>query len=267
MGMLGLSWRAALLVLAAGGIVLAVIFWLGFRNSPREHPWSNQAEADLIAGGMAAAVSVERPRFHLEPGHTITLAGLTAYSFASTFADQLYVFWIPQFLEEYKGLTKSQMGVFAMLPLLGGALGGAVGGALNDLAIRLTGNRRLGRSAVAFTGKLLAAVLIALSLLVNDGRWVMVVLFACKFFCDWSLSTVWGTITDIGGPVAGTLFGSLNAVGAAAAFLAGPVMGWLKQTHGFDTLFLTVAGMYALAALCWLAIDSRCRLWREGEVG
>jgi sugar phosphate permease len=266
MGMLGLSWRAALLVLAAGGIVLAVFFWLGFRNSPHEHPWSNQAEADLI-GGVAAAESVERPRVHLEPAHTVTLAGLTAYSFASTFADQLYVFWIPQFLEEYKGLTKAQMGVFAMLPLLGGALGGAVGGGLNDLAIRLTGDRRLGRSAVAFTGKLLAAVLIALSLLVNDGRWVMVVLFACKFFCDWSLSTVWGAITDIGGPVAGTLFGTLNAVGAAAAFLAGPVMGWLKQTHGFDTLFLTVAGMYVLAALCWLAIDSRCRLWREGDAG
>jgi ACS family glucarate transporter-like MFS transporter len=265
MGWLGLSWREALVVLASGGILLAGFFWLGFRDSPRAHPWCNQAEANLIVGGTTHAVVAGRPQIRLEWEHAVTLAGLTVYSFATTFADQLYVFWIPQFLEEYKGLSKSQMGLFAGLPLLGGALGGAVGGGLNDLAIRLTGNRRLGRSAVAFTGKFLAAVLITLSLLVADGRWVMVVLFACKFFCDWSLSTVWGTITDIGGPASGTLFGTLNAVGAAAGFLAGPVMGWVKQHHGFDVLFVMVAGMYALAAVCWLAIDSRCRLWREGD--
>jgi sugar phosphate permease len=265
MGWLGLTWRAAMLVLAAGGIVLAACFWLGFRNSPREHPMCNLLEVELIAGRPISAVNRERRRIQLQWEHMVTLTALAVYSIAATFADQLYVFWIPQYLEEYKGLTKSQMGLFAGLPLLGGALGGAVGGGLNDLAIRLTGNRRLGRSAVAFTGKTLAAMLIASSLFVDDGRWVMVVLFGCKFFCDWSLSTVWGAITDIGGPASGTLFGTLNAIGAAAGFIAGPVMGWLKQEHGFDLLFLTVAGMYALAGACWLFIDSRCRLWSEKE--
>jgi sugar phosphate permease len=263
MGMFGLSWRAALVVLASLGIVLAAAFWLAFRNSPREHPWCNLAEVDRIGEDRAEGPAKPRVRLRLKEEHALTLTGLLVYSFASTFADQLYVFWIPQFLTEYKGLTSAEMGVFASLPLLGGALGGAVGGGLNDLAIRLTGNRRFGRSAVAFTGKTLAAALIAVSLGVSDGRLVMVVLFACKFFCDWSLSTVWGTITDIGGPAAGTLFGTLNTAGAVAAFVAAPVMGWLKQEHGWGGLFALVASMYALAALCWLIIDARCRFWRE----
>jgi MFS family permease len=263
MSALGLSWRAALVVLAALGLGLAAAFWLAFRDSPREHPWSNQAEADLIAGGLPPAGKARRARLHLDRGGAVTLGALLVYSFASTFADQLYVFWIPQFLTEGKGLTPGRMGLFAGLPLLGGALGGAAGGALNDLAIRRTGDRRLGRSAVAFTGKLLAAVLVALSVGVADGRGVMLVLFACKFFCDWSLSTQWGTMTDIGGPLAGTVFGVVNTAGSAAGFLAGPLMGWVKQGYGWEGLFFGVAGLYALAAVCWLAIDSRRRLWRE----
>jgi sugar phosphate permease len=262
MGVLGMSWRLALVQLAGLGLVLAGAFWLVFRDNPLEHPWSNAAEADLIAGGPATAGRT-RARVHLDAASIPTLAALLLYAFAATFADMLYVFWIPQFLVEGKGLTPAAMGLFAGLPLWGGALGGAVGGMLNDLAIRLTGSRQIGRSAVAFTGKLLAGVLIALSVAVADGRLVMVVLFACKFFADWGLSTQWGVITDVGGPAAGTVFGGVNTVGGAAAFVASPVMAWLKQGYGWEGLFFTVAGVYVLAALCWLVIDSRCRMWRE----
>jgi MFS family permease len=172
---------------------------------------------------------------------------------------------VPQFLVEEKRLSNAQMGVFASLPLWGGALGGAVGGVLNDVLIRVTGRRRLARSAVAFTGKFLACVLIAVSVGVADGRWVMAVLLACKFFGDWSLSTLWGTLTDISGPAAGTVFGLVNTVGAIAAFVAAPVMGHVKQALGWGVLFQGVAGLYLVAALCWVFIDCTRALVVEEE--
>jgi sugar phosphate permease len=131
--------------------------------------------------------------------------------------------------------------------------------------IRVSGSRRWGRSAVAFTGKLLAGVLITASLAVPDGRWAMVVLLGCKFFGDWSLATQWGTITDVGGRASGTVFGVVNMVGALAAFLAGPVLGHLKEAHGWEGLFLGVAGAYVVAAACWLVIDCTRRLVVEAE--
>ena len=109
------------------------------------------------------------------------------------------------------------MGIYASLPLWGGAIGGAVGGALNDVLIRLT-NRRFARSAIGFTGKFLSAILILVSAGVDDGRQAMVVLAMvvlaiAKFFTDWSQPTVWGTITDIGGRSTGKVFGAINMVG------------------------------------------------------
>jgi MFS transporter, ACS family, glucarate transporter len=256
MGLLGLSWRQALVALGAGGLTFALVFWVLFRDSPREHPQVNPAERALIESGDAPAPPGVGARLRLSGDNAWTLGALLLFSFASTFADQLYVFWLPQFLVEGKGLSASAMGLFAGLPLWGGALGGVAGGALNDVLIRATGSRRVGRSAVAFTGKLLAAGLIVVSVGVADGRLVMVVLFACKFFGDWSLPTQWGAVTDISGPAAGTVFGVVNTAGSVAGFAAGPVLGWLKGRHGWEGLFLAVAGAYLVAALCWLVIDS-----------
>jgi sugar phosphate permease len=263
MGMLHLTWREALVVLGGTGMFFGLGFVLLFRNSPREHPWSNEAEQRLVVGDAKPSASVRQERFRLTGTSSVTLGALLVYSFASTFADTLYVNWIPQFLRESKGQSLSLMGIYAGLPLWGGALGGAVGGVLNDVFIRATGSRRWGRSGVAFTGKLLAAFLLAASVSESDGRWVMVMLMVCKFFGDWSLTTQWGTITDISGRASGTIFGLVNTAGAIAAFVAGPAMGYVKQVFGWNWLFYGVAAVYLLAAACWLLIDCTRRLLIE----
>src|SRR5205823_3762469 len=154
----------------------------------------------------------------------------------------------------------TEMGWFAPLPLLGGAAGGLVGGALNDVLLRRTGRPRWVRSGIAFTGKFLAALLLLASLAIPDGRLVMVLLLACKFFGDWSLPTQWGTITDIAGKGAGTLFGVINTVGSLGGFTAGPVLGYLKENYGWEALFLGVGAAYLAAAACWLFIDCTVRV-------
>jgi sugar phosphate permease len=189
-----------------------------------------------------------------------SLCMLLVYAFFATFADMLYVNWIPSFLVEGKRLSEETMGWFAPLPLLGGALGGVAGGVLNDVLLRRSRGPRWARSGVALAGKLMAAVLILASLAVADGRWVMVLLLGCKFFADWGLSTQWGAMTDMGGRGTGTLFGVVNTAGSLGGFAAGPLMGHLKQHHGWEGLFLGVAAAYVTAALAWLFIDCTRRL-------
>jgi len=262
MGWLGLSWRSALLVLTLPGLILGVAVWFLVRLSPREHPWANTAEQRLVADLEPPSVgsSTDPIRVQWTPAALTTFGMLLLYSFVSTFADMLYVFWIPSFLVEGRHLDKAQMGFFATLPLLGGAAGGVAGGLLNDTLYRWTGNRRWSRSGVAFTGKFLASTLMAGSLLIADGRLAMVVLLGCKFFGDWSQPTQWGTLTDIGGRASATIFGVANTVGNVGAFVAGPVLGYWKQQYGWEGLFLAVALLYLGAALCWLFIDCTRKL-------
>jgi MFS family permease len=260
MGLLGLSWRAALCVLAAPGAALAAAFWVAARNGPREHPWTNAAERQLLGAGPAPPAAGPPAALRLDGASLLSLGMLLVYAIASTFQDQLYVLWIPSFLVEGRGLSTAEMGLYTMLPLLGGAVGAVLGGVLNDTLVRATGNRRWARSGVGFAGKLVAAGLVVVSVRVVDGRLAMVVLFTARVFGDWGLATQWGAITDMAGRASGTVFGLVNAFGAAGGFVAGPVLGSLKQHHGWEGLFFGVAALCLVSALCWLFIDCTRRL-------
>jgi MFS family permease len=260
MHQLRMPWRMVLLVIALPGVLLAVAVWSVFRNGPRDHPGVNPSELRVIEGEEPPPEPGARPRLRLAGAGGVTFALLLTYAFFSTFADAFFVIWIPTFLVEGKALGGLEMGFLAMLPLLGGAAGGTVGGVLNDLLLRWTGRRRLARCAVAFTGKALAALLVMLSVSAPDGLTAMVLLLACKFFCDWSLPTQWGTITDVAGRGAATVFGVANTVGAIGAFAAGPTMGFLRQRFGWQGLFFGVAAAFLAAAATWLFIDPTRRL-------
>jgi sugar phosphate permease len=276
MGMLALTWQTTLVVLTVPGVILAVGFWLAVRNRPREHPWTNAAEQELLgdappppavdSGAIAAGQApirptpTKRPVLELTGASLFSLAMMLLYIFASTFQDQFYVFWLPSFLKVGRDFDNETMGLLAPWPLVGGAVGGVLGGLLNDYFIRRTGNRRWARSLVAFSGKFIAAGLVVLSIQTADGGLTLLVLVAARVFSDWSLPTQWATVTDIGGRAAATVFGIVNTVGALGGFVAGPIFGWLKQEYGWDGLFYGVAGMCVFAAFTWLFIDCTKRV-------
>lgn len=254
-GTLGFSWQNALLILGMPGIFLALAFWILARDNPREHPWTNLGEQELVDPGVSSRPPGTKARLVINRATLLSLGMMLLYAFASTIQDQLYVNWISDFLVNGRGLSQGEMGLFTPLPLLGGAVGGILGGFLNDWLIRALGNRRWARSLVGFTGKLIASVLIFLSVQLADGRVAMVILLTARIFGDWSLPTQWGAITDMGGRGAATLFGLVNGVGAVGGFVAGPALNWLLIQHGWEGLFTGVAAMSLLAGLTWLFID------------
>ncbi|MCS7045463.1 MAG: MFS transporter [Gemmataceae bacterium] len=256
MGWCGLDWRTALYVIAVPGVLLAVLVALWARDSPRQHPWANAAECQLIDEGAVSSPAASRqPRLARDHRAYLSLGMLLLYAFASTFQDQLYVNLIPEFLRVGRSLDPVTMGFFAPLPLIGGAVGAIIGGVLNDILIRAGVGRRWARSLVGLTGKALAGVLVGLSVFVPDGRLAMVVLLTARLFSDWSLPTQWGAITDMGGRAAATLFALVNTIGAVGGFAAGPILGWLRQNYDWTGLFFGTAAMCLAAGLTWLFID------------
>ena len=254
LGYLGVGWRSALLILAGLGVVFAVVFRLLFRDTPARHPWVNAAERRLIEADEPVASPETRVSFTRDRAARRSFAVLLVRQFGSAFADALYVFWIPLFLQEAKGLGRIELGLYASLPLWGGAIGGMFGGVLNDLLIRVVG-RRWARTMVGLTGKVVAAGLVVMSIGLDDGRSVMMVLAVAKFFTDWSQPTMWGTVTDIAGRAAGSVFGTVNMVGSIGMFSAGLILGPIKQGLGWNALFWTIAGVYFASGVCWLMID------------
>lgn len=271
-GVLDLDWRVATYLLATLGLVNALLFWFVFRNDPTQHPRVNSAETALISG--VSASQEERatpPRLTmselfrgLTPRGMLNLAALNVQSILSTFADNIYSNWIPFFLWRVHELDFKQMGIYSALPLLGGALGGFVGGALNDYFLRVTGNRRWSRSGVAFVGKSMAAALLLAALWMYDNPYIFcILLFFVKLFGDWSLTTSYGVVTDIGGRGTASVFAFNNAIAGIGSITAPAIFGLVAHYHGWPVVFQVAAGAYLLCALSWLVINSTIPLMKS----
>lgn len=254
MGLLHQDWRQAMITLAIPGVLLGLAFWFWFRDNPAEHPGVNEAECRLIEEGETRGPPGAKARLALGGWNGWHAVLLLLAGFFSTFADQFFVFWVPSYFRDH-GLSTGEMGLYAMLPLLGGTLGAPVGGFLNDYVLRLTGNRRWTRSGLAFFGKGTAAGLTLLMVVLEEPRLGGLVLFMVKFFGDWSLASQWGAITDMGGRGAGTLFGAVNTAGTVGAALATLAMGDTLHHAGWDGLFLLLASVLLATALVWAFID------------
>ncbi len=272
-GVFLVPWRSAVYGLAASGIVFAVLFAILFRNSPRKHPFVNAAEADLIEGvsddnaKSAPSKMTFREMFRrMSPRSIRNLLTLNVQTILSTIADNIFSAWIPLFLASVHGLKFKEMGIYSALPLLGGACGGALGGWLNDLMIRRTGSLRWARTAVGLAGKGTAAILLATAMIWYDEPYTFCsILFFVKFFSDWSLTTTWGAVTDIGGRSTATVFAFNNAVATLGAIAAPAMYGAIAEHASWRLVFLTGAGAYLLCALSWLAIDCRIPVMSETD--
>lgn len=272
MGQLGLSWQVTVTIIASLGIALALLFYLLVRNTPKEHPSTNEAERDLIGvedppDDNPGTKAKRKLRFSRIPAIRLSFAFMLAHIFLSAAADQLFVNWIPLFLSEEKGLGRLELGVYASLPLWAGAIGGMVGGTLNDLILRRTGRLRLARTVIGFTGKTIAGALVVLAIQFEDGRSMMLVIAAAKFFTDWSQPTMWGAVTDISGRAAATVFGTVNMVGSLGGVASNPTFGYVKQHYGWNTVFWLIAAVYVISAVCWFWVNTTRPLVVDDTVG
>jgi ACS family glucarate transporter-like MFS transporter len=262
------DWRLAIYIVSAAGVVFGVVFAVTYRNTPREHPGTNTAEVALIEGPVAEVVASHRMSFRemFSRMSWRSLLNFTAFliqQFTSTFADMIYMTWIPYFLAKEHGLDFKEMGILASLPLFGGAVGGAFGGFLNDYLILKIGRRRA-RTLVGFSGKAVACGLIFVALGNYDNPTTFcIILFLVKFFSDWSQPTVWGTVTDISGPATATVFGFNNMVGGFGGNVSPVVFGYIAKFQGWTPVFAVVGGAYLISAVSWLFVDCTVPLMRE----
>ncbi len=263
LGILMWPWRTVVNVLALVGLGHALLFALLYRNSPRNHPRVNEAEVELIEE-CAGETSVTVPRMsirdmlgRMSPRSIGNVAMLNVQTILSTLADVIFSAWIPLFLWEVHKLQFKEMGFYAALPLLGGALGGVFGGWLNDRLIVWTRSLRWSRVAVGATGKGIAGGLLLMALMwYDDPQRFCLMLFFVKFFSDWSVVATWGCVTDIGGQASATVFAFNNTVAGIGSILGPVLFGMVAEYYGWVPVFVTGAVIYVACALTWLVINS-----------
>src|SRR5262249_16066729 len=230
-----------------------------FRAAPGGHPAVNPTELVLIVAGRG-----EIPQHERVPWGTVvrnpTLRALCLMYAAAIYGWYFYITWLPTYLLRARGFDLSQVGWLASLPLLSIAGGVFLGGWATDLLAHRLGARR-GRRLAGLTGFPLAAAAAVAAILTPSPSLSAWLFAAAAGLAALGVAPGWAVSVEVGGAHAGVVSGAMNMFGNLGGALSPLVIGFSLERFGsWQAPLLSVAALYVVAAVLWLAIDPERRI-------
>ena len=253
------SWRVAFAVFGSVGLVWAIGWWRWFRDEPADHPAVNPAELRLIAAGRGEILHHESVPWGIVVRNP-TLRALCLMYGAAIYGWYFYVTWLPTYLLRARGFDLSQVGWLAALPLLSIAGGVFLGGWGSDRLAHRLGSRR-GRRLTGLTGFPLAAAAAAVAVFTPSPVLSAWLFGAAAGLAALGVAPAWAVCVEVGGAHAGVVSGAMNMFGNLGGALSPLVIGFSLERFGsWQAPLLSVAALYVVAAVLWLAIDPDRRI-------
>ena len=250
------GWRMTFLIFGAAGLLFAALWYWLFRNDPVESKAISEKEKAYILTNR------EKP----SDGGTKGLAFGTILSsrnmwlamlqyMASNFTFYFTLTWMYPYLKDRFELGGVEAGLYAMIPLIAGALGNWASGFWVDRLYKkrhLTISRRL----PAITGFVLAALGMLVMAGIDTPQVAILFLALAIFGADMTLSPSWTFCIDIGRENAGAVSGTMNMAGNLGAFVTIIAFPYLYEwTGSFQPFFYVCVVLSAIAILLWLQMD------------
>ncbi len=268
----GLGWRPVLYLYGGVGLLVALVYWTMFRETPDAHPGTNQAERELIRGPGDAVAPVSKPKLEPVPiGRLLTSANMWSNSmmqFGTNVGWLFIVTLLPRFFADVYDVPIITRGYMTMIPSLVGIFGLALGGRLTDMWGKKFG-LKWGRRLPILTSRLTAigayVGCIGVSMLPTDSPlnspWTITALCAlAAFSTDVGVAPTWAFVQDVGGRHTasvlgwGNMWGNLGA--AIAPLLYDLALGEKPGIKEWNLTFALCALAFVFSGACALALDA-----------
>ena len=269
---LWLDWRWVFFLTGILGFVWAVGWWK-FYEVPSKHRLMTPAEKEYLESSLGANVRLDDPAAGpqirwMELFRSRQVWGLLAAKFLSDSAWYFFIFWLPKYLGDARGLNINEIGYYAWIPYACAGAGSFGGGWLSSFLIRR--NLTIDRSRKISLG--ISAALMPVSLLIAASPLSLAIaFFGMAMFGHQFWSTIIQTLpADIfPSRIVGSVAGLMGAVGCLGGVLFNLLIGALLA-HGstYSIVFLISGLLHPASFFVILAlvgkIESRAASTRMG---
>ncbi|MCV9386704.1 MFS transporter [Reichenbachiella ulvae] len=251
-----IGWRWSFYLMGAVGLVWAVFWYKWFRDMPEDHSGMGEDEKQMIKSERQTIAAVKA-----KPLSTQTLLGsaniwlaMLQY-FSSNFIFFFCLTWMLPYLAERFEVSAMEASVYAMFPLIFGAVGNWFSGGLIDWIYKRA-SWKMSRSLPALIGFALVGVGVLGVLLSADIMWAVGALCVAVFGADMTLSPSWSFCMDIGKANSGAVSGAMNMAGNVGSFITAILFPYIVQWTGTaDTFFIISEIFVAIAIIAWLFMN------------
>ena len=266
------SWRITFVILATVSLVWAAAFYILFRSRPEEHPWVNAAELAVIRGDERREPGTENApkttpaeartfrRYFADAASSLSLWALCAQSAFRAAAYQMFVTWLPAFLEKGYGVTRESAGWLSSSPLLGVVVGSLAGGVLIDWLLVKTGSKFISRCGVAIVTMGLSGLLCLMASWTPDPNWLVAAIALGALFSGLGGPAAWAATMDVGGRHTAVAMALMNMGGTIGGFslpiAVGYMIGDIERTGGdWNQVLYLITAIYWMAGVCWIFVN------------
>lgn len=239
------SWRWSFVIAGALGLFW-VLLWLRLYSAPAASKRITSTERDYVESMLKAdsapvtdVADAKIPWTSLFRYRQVW--GLLTMKFLTDAGWFFFIFWLPKYLNDVRGLDIKSIGAYAWIPYAFAASGSLIGGTLSSIMLRKGVSLDLSRKVPLG----IAAALLPASLYIADASLsIAIVFFGLAMFGHQFWSTILQTLAADMFPsrIVGSVAGLMGCIGTYGAMIFSAVVGYLIQEAGYTPAFL-IAGV------------------------
>jgi sugar phosphate permease len=251
------GWRTMFVIMGAAGLLLALTFYLVFRNpdevdlTPDERAFLTEGDAEGIRSRVTWTDWLRLFAFR-------TTWGMIVGYFGCIYMTWLYTAWLPGYLEIERHFTIGKTGWVAAIPFAFGVVGGVLGGRVVDVLARRGVDPILARKYPMAIALVLTAVFTVIAAETPSDVLAIACISLSLFLVYLCSSAAWA-MASVAAPANCTAsIGSMqNFGGYIGGALAPTITGFIVQSTGrFSPALLTGAAIAVVAAVgYWVLIE------------
>ncbi|MCF0243703.1 MAG: MFS transporter [Bacteroidaceae bacterium] len=254
------DWRWAFYIMGIVGCLWVVLWYLFYRNDPKQMRGITEEELSEIPQLDVSAVESSRQksedaipwrRMFTSVQFWLLLSMYFFYAFASWF----FFTWFPIFMSKGRGFDQSELTYAIAVPFLMSMVGNIFGGYLTDKLTARYG-LKVGRKAQGVGALVVSAIFMFLAAFIPGKMEVFIFLSLCFGVIDLMLPSAWALCIDIGKKYAGAVSGAMNTAGNLGGFVCATLFGYLVSSTGdYNLPLYCISGMLVISAVLFMCID------------
>ena len=247
---LKLNWRWVFIITGTFGLIWAVL-WLWLYSPPSKNKYITEEERHLIETSRIQTVTISIRWLDLFKYRKII--GLLTMKTFSDAAWYFFIFWLPKYLADVRGLNIKEIGYYAWIPYAFAGGGSMIGGWLSSFLMQKKLSLDMSRKICLF----IPAAMMPVSLFISNAPLSLaIVFFSMAMFAHQFWSTIVQTLpADIcDSSIVGSVAGLMGAVGSFGGMLFNLLAGYMITKHGYAPVFIIAGIMHPLSFIMLLSI-------------
>lgn len=246
------GWRGVFLIVGGAGIVWTLI-WLLFPKVKSGNSGTNKE----LRNNTTDVLPLRKQLLNLLKSKEAGIFILMRFLLDPII--YFYMFWIPKFLNESKGISLEMIGSLFWIPYLALGVSNIFGGFVSDIVLKKTGNLNFSRKTVMGFAALLTAA--AIFVRYTDSVGVIILLLSLAFFAHglWITNYITSIGDMFGKNSSSSVVGLSGTAGALSSLIVNPFMGVIIYRFSYDPLWIYAGVMYSVAFTVFSAAIPRIK--------